>query len=429
LATLQWLYRGSWGTIFKNTVVLTIAKIYSQLILLLVASLISRTLGVAAFGVYSLALAWTAIIFRVTDLGIPIILRRDVAQNFERSYKYLGNTLTIRLATSIIALILILILSRLAGYEFDTVVIILGIAAVNLFESFSELMLSLSHAHQKMEHEGLAIGIRTTLLLLLILLWFNFHATLNLLVLCLIAAAGMKYFFAVYLCEQNFVTPKLQFDRLFVTKLLRQSIPLGFAGIFVIIFFRVDTVMLSILKDDESVGIYNAAYAFMAGAPLLSSAFLTSLFPYIAQSTTDIKKIRKTFFVSTGLMGITGSCIAIVLALYSSSIIALLFGAELVGKSDSVLQILAIAILFLFLSTTCGVFLNATGYQVINMWATCIVAVFNVLVNLYMIPAWGPNGAAWSTLLSYLLAFTLMGGYFVARVLNTDIESKALSFS
>ena len=59
--------------------------------------------------------------------------------------------------------------------------------------------------------------------------------------------------------------------------------PFALTGLSVMIYFHIDTVMLSMLVNEKAVGIYRAAYNIVLAATTFSSAFVIALFPMIAR--------------------------------------------------------------------------------------------------------------------------------------------------
>ena len=65
---------------------------------------------------------------------------------------------------------------------------------------------------------------------------------------------------AVLFLVRKYIPLKPQFDFAYWKKFLREAAPLGISAIVVFAYFKMDTILLSVLKTNAEVGIYNAAY-------------------------------------------------------------------------------------------------------------------------------------------------------------------------
>ena len=401
----------------KNIGVLGIARMFTKAVAFIFSAWIGRNLGVKDFGLYSLGMTWAVIIFSIVEFGLEIIIRREVARDKTITQKYLSNALGIRLLSSILALAIAYIITTIIGYSLETKLVILSISLITAVDYVTLLFFAVIEAHESMELEAVVILIRGVLLLMFTPIIFALGGNLWWFILLLLIIAISKFLQSNYFMITRFVRPRLAFDMKFWGALIIEAYPLAFISIFAILYFRIDSVMLSIYSNEEAVGIYNAAYSFMAGTSAISSAFFASVFPRFSKAVNDKVALRKLFYNSLGIMFIFGLLAAVVTTVGATQIITLFFGDAFVGQSDKALRILAWAIFFLSLSSTCGIFLNATNHQKATMYITGLVAIVNVVLNLILIPQWSFIGAAIVTVISYFVGFTTMFIYIRAKII------------
>ena len=134
-------------------------------------------------------------------------------------------------------------------------------------------------AHESMELEAVVILIRGVLLLIFTPIIFALGGNLWWFILLLLIIAISKFLQSNYFMITRFVRPRLAFDMKFWGALIIEAYPLAFISIFAILYFRIDSVMLSIYSNEEAVGIYNAAYSFMAVLQLFHLHFSPQFFP------------------------------------------------------------------------------------------------------------------------------------------------------
>jgi len=182
--------------------------------------------------------------------------------------------------------------------------------------------------------------------------------------------------------------------------LLREALPLLFVSLFTLIYFRIDTLMLSFMMKDYAVGIYSAAYKLMEGAILVPAAFMTAFFPGLARAAREgTQAFRAKVKIALFILGGLGVTLAAVLGLGADWIIPFFWGPNYF-ESVTLLRILAASLLvihFNYLVTQSAVALNAERtYGIVVV----VAAFLNVFLNLWLIPRYGAVGAAATTLMT-----------------------------
>ena len=88
------------------------------------------------------------------------------------------------------------------------------------------------------------------------------------------------FIITIYLWK--FSLPIIEIDTIFWKKIFKEALPYGLAGIFVTIYYWIDSVMLSIMVGNEVVGWYNAAYKFIYIFLSFHTMFIISIFPVLS---------------------------------------------------------------------------------------------------------------------------------------------------
>jgi O-antigen/teichoic acid export membrane protein len=114
--------------------------------------------------------------------------------------------------------------------------------------------------------------------------------------------------------------------------------------------------------------------------------------------------------------------LALIIYFCADFIVVLMFG-ENYAKSAILLKIHIWAGVFIFIRALLSKWLIAENLLVFSLSTHGIAAVVNVLLNLWWIPLWGGEGAAWATLISYATS-----SYFVLWV-NKKTRSMAMVMS
>jgi len=218
-----------------------------------------------------------------------------------------------------------------------------------------------------------------------------------------IASLAMNAFLVLW----KFVKPKFRVDKELGFNLFKAAIPMGLAGIFVTIYYRIDTVMLSAMKGDAVVGWYNAAYNLIFGLMFIQGSFNTAIFPVLSRlSSNSMNSLRMVYQRSFKYLFCMGLPIAVGATILAERIILPIYGREYINAAGS-LQILIWAIAFIFVNGLLGNMLIATNQQKLLAYIVGGGAGLNIVLNTLLIPALSYKGAAIATVASELFAFLL----------------------
>ncbi len=192
--------------------------------------------------------------------------------------------------------------------------------------------------------------------------------------------------------------------------LLNVGLPLAISSLSIVIYTRIDQIMLGNLLDDRAVGWYSAATTLSQGWVFVPMALITSLMPGIA-SCREVQEQEYRIRVLYVLVLALALPMLSIAAWFAWPIINLLYGAAFHQAAD-ILAICTLTSLFSVLGTVSyrNIVLLA-GYRFIAIKMP-LVALANVLMNLMLIPHYGLGGAAVSTLLAEFLSFFVLNGCF-----------------
>ena len=156
--------------IARNTALLMIASLFTNIMALVWTIYTARYLGTAGFGTLSAALALTGIFSVLADLGLSTYATREVARDNEKTRKFLGNIALIKCFLALITVSLLYITVLFKESNPQSVIVIMIIGGYMLFTSFTALFNAIFQGHQKMEFQTIGNIINSSLLLFGILL-------------------------------------------------------------------------------------------------------------------------------------------------------------------------------------------------------------------------------------------------------------------
>jgi O-antigen/teichoic acid export membrane protein len=187
-------------------------------------------------------------------------------------------------------------------------------------------------------------------------------------------------------------------------ELLRDSWPLLIAGLAVILYMRLDVVMLQQLAGEREVGIYAAATRISEVWYFLPVVVTSSVSPSIIKShaidnALYLKRLKRLYFYMAWL----AIGLSLPTALASGWITRILYGVQF-KQAGPVLAVHLWASIAVFMGVASSPFMVIEQLQKISLYRTLIGMVCNVALNIVLIPKIGAMGAAIATVVSYFVA-------------------------
>ncbi len=415
----------------KNAVALFTAKAITAVLGLVLSILVARNLGVIVFGKYNFALAFTGIFAIFLNLGFDAVIVRDVARDKSAASRYIGNIAVIRAILSAITFGVIALIITQMDYPHDTTIAILIFGLYIILIAFGDLFRATFRAFEKMEYDALGVTVRqfiiTSLGLAAIFLGYGLIQ-----IAYAFAIGGICYLIVNFLiCSWKFAKPKLEIDLDFWKKTAKVALPISFTGVAFIIYTRIDTVMLSVMKGDAVVGWYNAAYNLVLSLNAIPVLFMGAVLPLMASSFISSPNTLKIVYQkSLRYLLLLGLPIAMGTMLLAGRIIPLFYGDQF-APSIVALQILSWDILLLFFCSPLANMLISINRQNQMAAAAGGCVLINITLNLIFIPHFNYIGAATATIATEVILFGmyfyLVSKYFHRLSLHKMIASPLIA--
>ena len=195
-----------------------------------------------------------------------------------------------------------------------------------------------------------------------------------------------------------------RFSGEWLKRLWRESLPMVLSGIVLMVYLRIDQVMLGILASKSELGLYAAAVRISELWYFVPAAIVSSLFPGLVRlQSSDPEAYRQRLQNLYNLLALLGYLVALPVTLLAPWLVELLFGAAYRAAAP-LLMVLVWAGLFANLSVARNAHFIAQGWGKAMLWNTLAGAVVNVALNCLLIPSYGALGSAIATCLSYWVA-------------------------
>jgi O-antigen/teichoic acid export membrane protein len=190
-------------------------------------------------------------------------------------------------------------------------------------------------------------------------------------------------------------------------RFLQASLPFGISNVIWSIYFNIDSVILALLRDAETVGIYGAAFRIVAVtftlAYAVTSVFTPLLFSAFDRTAPEFLHHVKRMLVFLLLLGagVGGS-----LFLFAGPIVELILGS---AYSDAVLvmRVLSVAAMIRCVNYGLSEVLTTSRRQRMRLRLEGAMLAANVAANIALVPSLGALGAALAFVIGEVL---LLGG-------------------
>lgn len=385
----------------KNIVLKFIAEALIRSLAFLFIIVAARYLGDRDFGHYSLAYFFAGLLTIFTDFGLNTVLIRDISRDHRLLNRYAGNVLSIKCAISLALLLLGPGFLFLVGYPHDLVLMVFLSMIYLLGNHLLDFLIALTNGLEKMEFELLIKSLYKALVVAipLVFLWQGYGLWGFL--LALVGSYGVSCLLSGAIVWKKMTPLVFQWEMGLWKQLLRSAWPLGLSGLFMTVYVKIDMVMLSFFGvSPAEIGWYSIPVKVVEMFSLFPMLIMAGLFPIFSVLTSEDRQAFERNYQRT-LHYLTMVSIPLVLATFvlSDSWLVFFFGPTF-AKSVPSLKILIWVLPFIFLNY---VFINtliALNQEKMITWGSGIAVLFNVGLNIIILPRYGYLGASWTTVVT-----------------------------
>ncbi len=365
---------------------------------------LARTLGVSNFGLFSVALAYYAIISTIADFGFNRFLIREIAKDKARIGELLWNIAILRLTlTSVLFGGFAIFLYILDQDKMRVSLILLAVFAI-LPQAIALTFDSIFVALRKLQFSAFALFISglVTALAGLILISKGFGSIGA--VIALVFGQLIYAIVSIILLYTNFGLHLSNIKYSIIKRTIIGSLPYGLVGVLGLLYFKIDTIMLSYFRGSFETGIYSAAYKFLEAAVLVPASLSLAIFPVMVKlHDTDLKKLKRLYYKTISITAVLGVIVGLVYLFILPNFLPVLLPNYL--SSIKVIKILALCIPFMFIHVSASQVLLSSDKNLKSLiFITFLLLAFNVFSNFIFIPQFGYIGAAWVTVASDIFA-------------------------
>jgi PST family polysaccharide transporter len=397
------------SNISKNIGWLFFDRIFRLGIGLIVGVWVARYLGPVSFGKWNYAIALTSLLSTFALMGLDSLIVRDIIDKPNDKLEILGTSLFIRvIGSSVVTIISCLIVFLTDKKDSELLIIVFLTSFSYVFLSFDVIdfyFQSRVESKYTVLAKFIAFILCSSFRVIALLYKMPLIVFVALALVEVFLGACLLIFFYVKKTQFNPINWSINFT--FFKQKLIEAWPLILSGMVIMIYMRIDQIMLKQLIDEKAVGIYSAAVRISELWYVIPMAISTSVYPnLIMLKGKDNALYLKRFEQLYSVFFIISFGIGVLVTIFSSNIIGLLYGHNYY-ESAFILKINIWAGVFVFLGVASSNYMVIENLNKLSFYRTLLGAILNVLLNFILIPKYSGAGAAIATLISYAVA-----GYF-----------------
>lgn len=395
--------QNKWTRLASNTLIFTIGKFVSKLIVIFMLPFYTSYLSSAEYSTSDLITNLCNLLIPIACLGVSEGIFRNAAAKEGDKESFFTNGAVLMLIGSAMFLLLSPLLS-LFDYFTDYVwLIIIYVLASNVHSVCSQYVCAIGRT-KLFAVQGVINTMLTVLLNILFLVGFDMG--INGYVLSIVLADFLSTVFLVFTAKLYRAFKPKKTNRRVMWELMKFCLPLVPSTVFWWITGVSDRYMVAYLCSDAENGLYAAAYKIPTLLTYVVIIF-NDAWKLSAVAESDdregcVKFYSEVFKYYIAVMFAGGAILAV-----GAQIFAKILFAESYFSAWVYIPILSAATVFTSLDTFLGSAYFTVKKTGMSFWTALIGAVVNIALNIILIPSYGAIGASIATYASYFIVFVV----------------------
>lgn len=376
---------------------------------------VQNRIGPEEYGLYFSLLNFTYFFNIILDLGITNYNTKYVAQHPHLVKRYMGKILPLRMLLFFIYVLITISLALVLGYE-GRQFVFLGVLIFNQFlVSVIQYLRSYFAGLMLFKVDTILSVLDKTLLIFLagyLLYSASFEGSFKL--SWFIGAQTVSYLitvmFAVSLLIWKIGIPRMKWSPAFNSVILRKSFPYAILILLMMLYNRVDAVMIERLHPSGSkeAGIYAQAFRILDAFVMFGMLFTNLLYPIFSRLIKERVSVKPLLDSASRLLFAFALAGSIGSFCYPAQILGLIYTGDL-HEVVPVYQWVMLSFIPICIIMVFGTLLTANGSMKTLNYLSLFGLILNIILNFSFIRMWGAWGASLATLMT-------QGGIAVAQL-------------
>ncbi len=388
----------------KNTFYAVATRVIRLVTNMLLFVGIARFYGVEGFGQFTTAHTLSTIFLLLADFGFDSLLPTQIASGGNGSGKAIEQYFALKLVFLVLATLGMLFLPLFHSFSDETRLLVQIFALYIPFASLGNFFYAVFKGYERFNHETRIAFVTNAATLLVVLIFGWMHAPLAVLAGAFVGTRAFGTLLALITARQlsNVRLLPLQFGGW--RDVWSKVVIFGLHFLFSNLYFQLDTILLAFWRGDRDVGIYQSAFKIVALGLIVPDIALNAMMPVLSRLfATDRKRYEEYGRLLAKLLMVIGMPVSVALLVSADQIIAFVYGAEEFTESALILRCFAVTTLVRYAVEPYGLLLTTSERQKTRMIIVGAATVVSLGLNWFLIPVYGPLGAALVSLLANIL--------------------------
>lgn len=397
--------------IAHNTFFQVGSKLIGTMLGVVTIAVMTRHLGTEGFGQYTTIMGYLQIFGIMADFGLSITATQMLSHPHLPTLKIMNNLFSLRIISSIIFFLPAPLLLAFFPYSPEVKMGILINTLSFLCLTIFPIFLSVFQKYLATFRFAISEITNRVILLTLVLASIFYGWGILGIVWAMVAGNAVQMILA-YRWSRKYIPFTWEIDWNVWKQILSQSWPVGVSIFFNLLYFKADTLILSVVADPHDVGIYGASYKVLEVLVALPYLFSGLILPILTQNWASGNHafFRTVFQKSFDAMTLVTLPMVAGGILLAKPIIGVVAGPEF-EESAFILQILLVAAGVIYMCNLFSHAIVAIGEQKSVITSYIVTSIFALVTYTYFIPRYTTLAAAILT-----IASELMISYLVIRI-------------
>jgi len=390
-----------------NFIASSVGRVIGLFFSLASVGLTARALFAEGYGQFSTISAFLFLFMGLADLGLYSLMLREISRPGADEKYVVSNFFTLRILSLAVFLVIAFLAVFCFPYPREIKMGIIFCSSSIIFMSLSQLLMPIFQKYLNTQKAAIAEVVGRALQFLMTLVFFQMGFGLFWFLFALIFSSAAT-FVVNFLYSKKYISFALGWDVNYLKKILKMTLPIAASIAFTMIYFRGNTILLSVMQPQKDVGLFNLGYKVLENLTFFPAALVGLIMPFLSKSAVEnIGGFKNVMQKSFNLLSIGAIPLAFGGLFFSKFIVGILGGQDFIAAESS-LKILLFSVVFIFFGNLAGNALIALNLQKKLAFAYLAGAVFSIFANIFLISKYSYNGAAIGSLLTESLVTVSM---------------------
>ncbi len=386
----------------KNSLFLMSDKVLKMLGGFIIGALIARYLGTYNYGEYSYLLVFTSIFWVIADLGVDSILHKEISKNEKSVNIIFSSVIFLKIFVGIIVILVMNIISFYVNVDvgnFSKYLLIYSVVfLIKPFETIKIYFQYLQASKYEVISSQVAYILGIICRILILILKLDYVYLVYLLVFESFVFSSFLIYFYRYKYSKKIRVKFVSIE--YIKYLLKESYHFILANLMIILYMRIDQLMIKKMLPLDELAIYSVGVKFAEVWYFIPISITVSYASILINTYSKSKKEYEKQIVSCGIKLFLISVVFVMgICIFSPLFIKLLYGEEYV-RASMIMSIYSFTGIYVSFGLLFNNHIIAKGHNYLKTRLSILGFLLNLLLNVVLIRHIGIVGSALATFAS-----------------------------